>query len=127
MAGLVIKKRHVPWVGAIAWSPDGQRVVSCSYVWVQVWEAMIGTTLLTYRNQLDNRGPVAWSPDGTHIASAEGWPGVVQVWNASTGQTTYTYKGHSSVIFALAWSPDGQSIASGGRDRTTQIWQPDLG
>jgi WD40 repeat protein len=91
---------------------------------VQVWEPLRGKTLLTFRNTLDHRGPVAWSPDGTRIASSEGWPGVVQVWNPDTGEIISSYDGHSSYIFTLAWSPDGRFIASGGRDRTTQVWQP---
>lgn len=114
-------------IDTIAWSPDGTRIVSGSLGLVGVWEALTGTTLLTYRTLGDtpaHRGPVAWSPDGERIASAEGWPGVIQIWDPATGETIGTCEGHTSHIFALAWSPDGRFLASGGRDRTTQVWKP---
>jgi len=122
--GLGPPNRSDSRIGTLAWSPDGTRIVSGSLLLVQVWEAMTGTTLLTYRDQPGHRGPVAWSPDGERIASAEGWPGVIQIWDPSTGETTDSCVGHASYIFALAWSPDGRFIASGGRDRTTQVWKP---
>src|SRR5262249_15548491 len=70
-------------IDTLAWSPDGTRIVSGSLVLVQVWEAMTGLALCTYRDQPGHRGPVAWSPDGERIASAEGWPGVLQIWDPS--------------------------------------------
>ena len=50
--------------------------------------------------------------------------GMVQVWDASIGETIWSSDGQSTPLFPLAWSPDGRFIASGGRDGTTQVWQP---
>src|SRR5262249_23889301 len=111
-------------IEAVDWSLDGQRILSSSSAWVQVWEPLTGKTLLTSRNKSGYSGPAAWSPDSMRIASSDGWPGVVRVWDASSGEITTLYDGHTSYIFTLAWSPDWEFIASGGRDRTTQVWEP---
>jgi dipeptidyl aminopeptidase/acylaminoacyl peptidase len=116
-------------IAAVAWSPDGQRLVSTNPVSVRIWEAMTGQTLLTapYPTWPVFGGPVAWSPDGTRIASLvckEYDAKVVQVWNSDTGETSDSYTGHTRPIATLAWSPDGRCIASGGQDRTTQVWEP---
>lgn len=113
-------------IAAVAWSPEGTRLASSASVGVRVWEARTGQTLLTYPHPSVYRGPVAWSPDGRRLASLafKEYAHVVQVWNPDTGETSSSYTGHTRYIFTLAWSPDGRYIASGGRDRTTQVWEP---
>jgi WD40 repeat protein len=51
---------------------------------VQVWDALTGKLLLTYRGHAEVWA-VSWSPDGKHIASA-GDGSVVHLWNAATGK-----------------------------------------
>jgi WD40 repeat protein len=55
---------------------------------VQVWEAMAGKLLLTYRGHAAEVRAVSWSPDGKHIASV-GDGGVVHLWNAATGKQVW--------------------------------------
>jgi len=67
---------------AVAWSPDGTRIVSGSAekeTAVQVWDAATGRPILTYRGHTNLVDAVAWSPDGTRIASGS-WDTTVQVW-----------------------------------------------
>ena len=65
---------------AVAWSPDGSRIVSGGEDrTAQVWEAMTGKTLLTYDNTVAPAG-LAWSPDGKRIASIASK--TVRVWPA---------------------------------------------
>jgi Tol biopolymer transport system component len=96
---------------------------------VQVWDAVSGETMLTYRGHSAwiRRG-LAWSPDGTHIASGA-WDRTVQVWDASTGQRLLTYEGHEAIVYAVAWSPDGEYLASsaGWPDGTVQVWDARTG
>ena len=73
---------HSSKVNAVAWSPDGTRIVSASDDrTVQVWDAATGETLYTYRGHAKEVSSVAWSPNGTRIASA-GYDTMVHVWQA---------------------------------------------
>ena len=49
---------------------------------VQVWDAVDGGQVYTYRGHSSCVNAVAWSPDGKRIASGSG-DDTVQVWEAS--------------------------------------------
>ena len=116
-------KGHADFVQALAWSPDGTRIVSVSNDrTVQVWDAITGKTILIYIEHTDAVKAVAWSPDGLHIASA-GIDAEVRIWDALTGVTTFVYDRHQARIYSLAWSPDGTRIASGDAHNTVHVWQ----
>lgn len=127
---------HTAQVNAVAWSPDGQRIVSGSgNPWnssgdntVQIWDATTGRNIVTYRGHAAAVNAVAWSPDGQLIASASN-DTTVHLWFAATGENSWTYRGHADAVNAVAWSPDGKRIASGSGnsvnssgDNTVQVW-----
>ena len=73
---------HRSMVTAVAWSPDGRRIVSASYDGTaQVWDALTGSGVLTYRRHFGTVNAVTWSPDGKRIASGS-LDETVQVWQA---------------------------------------------
>src|SRR5262249_19600254 len=116
--------RHQPWVYGVAWSPDGQRIVSaCAQERAQVWTVVDGKTRATYHQPGVQQ--VAWFPDGARIATAGDT--TVQIWDATTGAQVLTFRGHSDPIRALALSPDGQRVASGGHDTTAPVWEAATG
>src|SRR6266567_3772656 len=95
---LYIYRGHDPrfMVSAVAWSPDGKRIASGRLSpdnTVQVWDAVNGGNVYTYRGHAHDVYAVAWSPDSKHIASAS-FDGTVQVWDAVNGGNVYTYRGH---------------------------------
>ncbi len=133
---------HKDQVISVAWSPDGTRLVSgggnlpgeqdqnnkTSDNTVQVWDAIDGSHVFTYRGHTDGVQAVVWSPDGKRIASAS-LDKTVQVWDAVGGDSVaadgghvFTYRGHYDVVKTVAWSPDGRRIASGSGDKTVQVW-----
>ncbi len=113
---------HSDQVWAVAWSPDGKRIVSASLdKTVQVWNATDGSHVFTYTGHSGQVGAVAWSPDGERIVSAS-WDKTVQVWNATDGSHVFTCTGHSDFVWAVAWSPDSKQIASASWDKTVQVW-----
>ena len=68
MAELIIKKRHARWIEAVAWSPDGQCLVSgCDKERAQVWNVATGKTRVTHVQ--DGLRQAVWFPDGTRIAT----------------------------------------------------------
>jgi WD40 repeat protein len=73
---------HVGAITALAFSPDGRRLLSCaSDFTVRVWHTGSGRELLTFREHTDSPLAVAWSPDGWRIGSA-GYDRMIKVWEA---------------------------------------------
>jgi WD40 repeat protein len=129
---------HSKEVSALAWSPDGSRIVSGGRdEMAQVWDTSTHKHILTYHGHFstDNRSStvgistVAWSPNGMHIASAgndqttEVWNGTVHIWEATTGEHILTYGSHFGSVRTVAWSPNSTYIASlGAWDNTINVW-----
>ncbi|KAG9004488.1 hypothetical protein FRB93_010265 [Tulasnella sp. JGI-2019a] len=113
----------------VAWSPDGQRIVSGSadgtlLLWDpsrgipvgEVWKFHIGRVLC-----------VAWSPDGEMIVSGSD-DKTLQLWDSTTGaRIGEAWEGHSGVVFSLAWSPYDRRVISGSKDGTLRMWDPFTG
>ena len=67
--------------GAAAWSPNGKRIASGNDDGtVQVWDALTGTHVFTYRGHPKVINTLAWSPDSKRIASGSD-DKTVQVWD----------------------------------------------
>jgi eukaryotic-like serine/threonine-protein kinase len=124
---LSIYRGHVAAVMALAWSPDGQHIVSGSNDQsAQVWRIQTADKVLTYRGHASWVHAVAWSLEEAKIASGS-WDNTVQIWDAVTGNTLLTYRGHTKNVNAVAWSPNNMHIASSGYDQTVQIWDASTG
>jgi WD40 repeat protein len=104
-------------LSAVAWSPDGTRLVSpgkgpSDPSTAEVWAAASGKILLTLHDPTPDTAPghlfsVAWSPDGRWIATAgfsfphvsqlssQRGPGTyatLQIWDATTGALVFTHR-----------------------------------
>ena len=113
---------HSDHVKAVAWSPDGQHIVSGSNdKTAQVWNSSDGRVIFTYRGHSNNVDTVAWSPDGKRLASGSD-DKTVQVWNTNNGNAVFTYRGHIGTVWGVTWSRDGKRIASGSDDGTVHVW-----
>ena len=108
----------------MAYSPDGTRIVSCSFDGsLKTWDAATGTELAT----LIEPGQVqvcavAYSPDGTRIvsdasrrSSGSGDPPALRIWDAATGSLLATFRRPTTkAVWAVDYSPDGSRIVCGG-------------
>ena len=122
-AALMTLKGHEAEVQAVAFSPDGRRVVSGDLDGtINQWSMETGEKLRAWRHE-GGVLTMALSPDGGRLVTGgTAAEPTVEVWDAETGTRILTLHGHSAEIWSVAFSPDGKRIVSGSKDRTVRIW-----
>lgn len=121
-----IRFRHGGRVGALAYTPDGKRIVSGSGDGlVRVWD-LEGRLIRKMAGHEGNVFSVAVSKDGKRIVSGAK-DGTVRIWDAETGGEVRRLAGHGSAVRSVAISSDGRRIVSGGMDKTVRIWDAETG
>ncbi|KAG9022738.1 hypothetical protein FRB95_014249, partial [Tulasnella sp. JGI-2019a] len=114
----------------VAWSPDGQRIVSGSEGGTLcLWDSLTGTPIGEDRKCHSTQvRTLAWSPDGRMIVAGSWFHSTLKRWDPITGEVVgEAWKGHSRSVCSLAWSPDSQMIVSGSDDKTLRLWDPSTG
>src|SRR5215472_11115887 len=86
---------HSDAIRFVAFSPDGQRIVTCSGdKTAKVWETASGQLLLTLTGHSETLASAAFSPDGQRIATAC-LDRTAKMWDTATGKELLTFRGHS--------------------------------
>ncbi|MGF1578429.1 MAG: WD40 repeat domain-containing protein [Gemmataceae bacterium] len=115
-------KGHTKGVTALAFSPNGKRLLSVGEDGrVLVWEVETQKLAHQYPPIGKKLYAAAWHPDGSQFAIA-GEHGLVQLWKIEGKKPTAEYEGHIGPVVALAFRPDGKVLASGGYLRTIRFW-----
>ncbi|WP_017302022.1 caspase family protein [Nodosilinea nodulosa] len=120
---------HGDAVYAVAFSPDGQQIVSGSAdKTIQLWNAQTGEPIgEPLRGHGDEIYALAFSPDGQRIVSGSA-DKTLQLWNAQTGEPIgEPLQGHGDAVRSVAFSSDGQRIVSGSADKTLRLWNAQTG
>ncbi|UCD49457.1 MAG: protein kinase [Phycisphaerales bacterium] len=127
---------HTGDVVALAFSPDGQRIVTgSSDQTAKVWEVTTGREFFTINDPspgaLEMPLPygvtwVAFSPGGKRVALAS-VHGTATVWDSQTGGHLLTLAGHAAPLWSVAFSPDGRRIVTGSLDWTARVWEASEG
>ncbi len=129
-----------PVAPAIAFTPDGRRLVASSGPagTVRIWSAETGAELLTLDRDARSDAPVRGvdgidvSPDGSRIATASA-DGSARVYDAASGDELLAVRGRhcfaprTCAVNGIAFSPDGTRIATTGSDGTARIMNADTG
>ena len=126
-ATLSTLKGHTETVYSVAFSPDGQWLVSASKDrTVKMVETATGKSLLTFSGMDQDVLTVAVSPDGKQIVSS-GLESQLFWWNPKTGERVRRQNGHGVAVHEVCFSKDGKRVASAGADRTVRLWASDTG
>ncbi|MEL6490403.1 MAG: caspase family protein, partial [Cyanobacteria bacterium J06621_3] len=118
---------HESEVLSLAFSPDGQRIVSGSKDGtLRFWDAQTGVPLSDLLKGHESEvWSVAFSLDNQRIVS--GGRDGIRLWDAQTGALlSDPLEGHGWVD-SVAFSPDGQRIVSSGRGGRSRLWDAQTG
>ena len=104
-----------PPITGIAFAPDGQSVVACSQIGLQVYDWPSLKPLKTIACSASNLHAIVFSPDGKRLAVGGGEPsesGTVEVFLWPKGKLLATFACHSDSIRSLAWLDDSRLVTS---------------
>jgi WD40 repeat protein len=120
---------HRDTVDALAWSPDGQRLVTAGFRRVSLWQTAPLRRERDWTNGLVGRvSSVAFSPDGRRVAVGDGEAGrsgFVRVFALDSDERIASWRAHADSIFGLQFSADGKRLVTAGGDRLVRVWETD--
>ena len=112
---------HTDWVKSVAYSPDGQHIISGSRdCTIRIWDAKTGAAVRKpLEGHTDWVNSVAFSPDGRYIISGSS-DCTIRIWTAETGAgVDNPLGGETYPIQPPVYSPEGQQIAPSSSASTT--------
>lgn len=113
-------------IGSVAFSPDGNTIVSCGGNNIHLWDLHTNQRLKTLIGHTESVNSVVFSPDGNTIVSASK-DRTIRLWNVNTRKHLKTLIGHTDSVSRVVFSSDGETIASAGDDRTIRLWNANTG
>jgi WD40 repeat protein len=108
---------------AVAFSPDGKRVVSGGHAArPKLWDVESGDLIRTFVGHNCWVSSLAFSPSGSELISA-GIQNELMLWDVERGRLIRTFsRKKSSPLYSVAFSPDGTQLAWAGSDGTVDLW-----
>lgn len=122
---LVFPTVHDSWVRGIAFSKDGQAVVTSGYDDTLVWWPVAEAKPEPIRKVQAHAGwirTVSVSPDGELLASA-GNDRIVKLWKMGDGSPVRQMEGHERDVYSSFFHPDGQWLLTGDLKGVLHQWE----
>ncbi|MEZ4958052.1 MAG: DNA/RNA non-specific endonuclease [Saprospiraceae bacterium] len=110
---------HSGWVQSIAFSPDGQHLLTGAWDGsAKLWDLQTGKCLHDYFGQHTNA--VCFTPDGKVVTG--GGSGTAFLWDLFSKAPIRQFTGHTDEIFSVAVSKNGKYLVTGSVDGTAKLW-----
>ncbi|KAG1822675.1 WD40-repeat-containing domain protein [Suillus subaureus] len=115
-------KGHTNGVVCLAWTPDGERLVSGSYDYsIRTWDTTTWKQIAVLEGHTRFVHGIAISPNGRILASAS-WDKTARLWNLDNNQPISSPLHHASNVFSVSFSADGKLLATGCCDNNAFTW-----
>jgi WD40 repeat protein/serine/threonine protein kinase len=114
---------HQGGVAAVAFAPDGQRVVTGGKDGTaRVWDSISARELLRIRGHRRQVTSVALAPEGRWLVTGS-TDGTARIWDAITGQELRSLQGQNTgPVWSVAVTPDGKRVITGSEDNMARVW-----
>jgi WD40 repeat protein len=117
-----VLRGHRGAVNTIAWSPQGDRLVSVGAdLTIRVWNVSDGRAVVLRGHSQETTSAV-FTPSGSHVISASK-DGTVRLWDARGDRASVVLESRDGPVLDAALAPDGRTIASTGDDGTVHVFQ----
>jgi WD40 repeat protein len=115
-------------VRGVAFSPDGNSIVTGNAKTVSVWDVQSRQRIQQFTIPGGSLFVMALSPNGKSLVTGSEQPqGVhVRLWDVASGQQLREFADPAPVN-AVAFSPDGKYILSGDREYVARLWEASSG
>ena len=118
-------KVHDSWVRGLAFSPNGETLVTAGYDDTLVWWPANAEKPTPIRQVKAHAGwirAIASSPDGKLLASG-GNDRILKLWSLADGKPVRQMTGHKLDIYSVMFHPDGRHILSGDLMGHVRQWE----
>jgi WD40 repeat protein len=117
-------KKHTDWVTALAFSPNGEFLLSGDRNGgLVLWDADSGQELFTYTGHKAAITSVSWRSDSKTVVSASE-DGSVRIWETQEGKQVRTWNAHAGGALGVNYAHDGRLVTC-GRDGLVTTWATD--
>jgi len=109
-------------VSAVAFLPDGKRIITGAQDGVHLWDVATGAPLRDLHGQNVFLDDVALSPDGGEFALVDVDDPSVRLYDTATFAPLGFLRGHADRVYSVRFSPDGRQLVSTSADKTARVW-----
>ncbi len=129
---------HTDWIKAIAFSSDGEQLVSSSYDHkIVIWDVKSGSIIRKVECPFTgDMVSFILSTDANYLITdswmysqetSEKFENLIKIWDVKSGMLINTLKGHKYMVESHAFSPDNNLVVTTSLDHTIKVWDINSG